>query len=240
MKKHLSLLALLSAALFAPSAYSQSSSCCCTSCTCPPGPQGATGPQGIAGAQGPTGLTGPAGAQGLAGPTGLTGPAGATGPVGPCCPSGSTKAVANLYSVLNQPISPGAVVTFENSNAVTGTAFDFSLASTTGQVTFLKTGLYTLQWEVEGQLTPPFPAPVPAWAFALYLNGVTVPGSCFSSFTLFPEESTKAAAGAVTVAVTAGQVLTLQSTSTLPVNIVSSLFGSLLPVTSASLVIEQQ
>jgi hypothetical protein len=148
--------------------------------------------------------------------------------------------VANVYSLLDQAVPSGASVLFQNTNAIVAADYDTSLMSTTGAITFLKTGTYSIGFTVEGQLTPPFPSPVPAWSFSLYLDGIPVPGGCFSSFTLFPDELVTTAAGTVVVPVNAGQVLTLQSTSTLPVSITSSLSGSTIPVTSASLVIEQQ
>lgn len=171
-------------------------------------------------------------------PPGAQGP---TGPQGPCCQTpGGARSVANVYSVLDQDTPSGAVVLFQNTNPITAADYDTSLMGTTGQITFLKTGIYHIGWTIEGQLTPPFPAPVPAWSFSLYLDGVPVPGSCFSSFTLFPDEATTTAAGTVIIAVAAGQVLTLQSTETLPVSIISSIPRSTIPETSASIVIEQQ
>jgi Collagen triple helix repeat (20 copies) len=220
---------------FQPQAQAQNEGCCCTRCVCPSGPQGPAGPQGT------QGVPGPQGNQGNVGPQGIQGVMGPVGPQGPCCqlPGGSTT-VANVYSVLDQSIPSGGVVLFEAANVVSVSDFDVSLAPTTGAVTFLTTGVYHISWTVEGQLTPPFPAPVPAWSFTLYLDGAPIPGSTFSSFTLFPDEATTTAAGTVIVSVAAGQVLTLQSSSTLPVSIVSTIPGSLLPETSSSIVIELQ
>jgi hypothetical protein len=148
--------------------------------------------------------------------------------------------LANLYSLLDQTIPSGSPVTFENTNAIVSADYDTSLASTTGQITFLKSGIYSIGFTVEGQLTPPFPSPTPAWSFSLYLDGLSVPGACFSSFTLFPDELTTTAAGTVIIPVNAGQVLVLRSSSTLPVSILSNVPGSIIPVTSVSLVIREQ
>lgn len=240
MRKKLTLAALLSMSLFSLNVYGATSDCCCTSCVCPPGIQGPVGPQGNMGIQGNTGLQGTAGLQGLIGPQGLTGPQGPAGPQGPCCSNVVSTSMANVYSLLDQTMASGEAVTFENTNAIVTADYDTSLTSTTGAITFLKAGIYSIGFTVEGQLTPPFPAPVPAWSFSLYLDGTPVPGGCFSSFTLFPDELTTTAAGTVIVQVNAGQVLTLQSTATLPVSIISNIPGSIIPVTSASLVIEQQ
>jgi hypothetical protein len=191
---------------------------CCT------GVQGAQGPAGPQGGQGVPGSQGAQGIQGIP---------------GPCCqgPDGTVSAV-NVYSVVDQQIPSGGAVLFENVNVTSGN-YDVSMAPITGVVTIINSGVYRLSWSVEGQLTPPFPAPVPAWSFTLFANGVPVPGSTFSSFTLFPAESTSTAAGTVIVNVAAGTVLTLQSTASLPVSIISSVPGSLLPETSSSIVIEK-
>ena len=238
MKKIIPVLAVASAMLVAVSGYGQDN--CCSSCICPQGPQGLPGTAGIQGAsgiQGVPGLQGAAGVQGLVGPQGTQGVQGVVGPTGPCCPV--SLSVANIYSVEDQTISTNQSVLFQNVNAIAVADYDISLMATTGEVIFLKTGIYAISFTVEGLLTPPFPDPVPAWSFSLYLDGSPVPGGCFSSFTLFPDQLTTTAAGKVIVYVASGQVLTLQSTSILPVNIVSSVFGSIIPVTSASITIAQ-
>ncbi|MBX9924160.1 MAG: collagen-like protein [Rhabdochlamydiaceae bacterium] len=240
MRKKISLLAGLGVMLFALNAYA-ANGCCCTDCICPSAPQGAVGSQGPTGLQGATGVQGAAGVQGSVGPQGAIGLQGPVGPQGPCCDRPVVaRSIANVYSALDKSILPGGVVTFEQINAIVAADYDTSLMATTGQITFLKSAIYSIAWNVEGQLTPPFPSPVPVWALSLYLDGVPVPGSCFSAFTLFPEELTKSPAGAVIIAVNAGQVLTLRSTSTLPISILASTPGSLVPDTSASIVIEQQ
>lgn len=232
MKKQLVILGIMSIFSTVLPLQAQSGGCCCTDCVCPPGPQGS---QGIQGTQG---TTGPQGVQGLIGPQGLQGIQGNTGPQGPCCPGqGGVISAANVYSVVDQEIPSGGVVLFEAANVVTSD-YDVSMAGITGGITFINTGIYRISWTVEGQLTPPFPAPVPAWSFSLYLDGVLVNGSTFSSFTLFPDEATSTAAGTVIIHVTAGQVLTLNSSASLPVSIISSIPGSLVPETSTSITIE--
>lgn len=235
MKKQLFILGVMSLFSMALPLQAQNAGCCCTDCVCPPGPQGPAGPQGTVGPAGAPGTQGP---QGVAGPQGPQGIQGITGPQGPCCGSLNTVTAVNLYSVADQMIPSMGTVLFENVNLTTG-SFDISMAATTGAVTINTGGIYRLSWSVEGQLTPPFPTPVPAWSFTLYADGVAVPGSTFSSFTLFPDEATSTAAGAVIVNVVAGTVITLQSTATLPVSVISSIPGSLLPQISASLIIEK-
>ena len=238
MKKYL-LMSLFAVSLLSFQTQAEAANgCCCTDCVCPPGPQGPRGAQGIQGVQGTQGELGATGAPGIQGPTGAQGPC--CGGGGPTGGTGPSRPVANVYSVVDQLIPSLGVVVFEDSNVVTVGDFDISLAPTTGEVTILTSGVYRLNWTVEGQLTPPFPAPVPAWSFTLFLDGVPIPGSTFSSFTLFPAEATSTAAGTVVVPVTAGQVLTLRSTATLSVSIISSIPGSLLPETSASIIIERE
>ncbi len=236
MKRYI-FLSALSACLFCfqPQTQAQPAGCCCTDCVCPPGTPGAQGPQGPQGIAGPTGtqgLTGPQGAQGIQGTPG------ATGPQGPCCGTTGTTSAVNVYSLIDQAIPSAGIVLFEQANVTSGN-YDISTTPTNGEITVLTAGIYRLSWTVEGQLTPPFPAPVPAWSFTLYANGVPIPGSTFSSFTLFPDEATSTAAGTVIVSLTAGTVLTLQSSASLPVSIISTIPGSLLPETSASIVIEK-
>ncbi len=214
------------------------------------GPAGPTGPKGEQGIQGVPGLPGADGANGAPGPKGPAGPSGPTGaqggqgmqgpmgPQGPCCPRAG--GVANVYSSLDQIIGSGESVLFENANAFTVGEFDLTMAPTTGDITFLKSGVYVISWTIEGQLLPPYPDPVPGWSFALFLDSLPVPGSCFSGFNIFLEELTNMVSGGVAITATAGQVLSLRSTSTLPVSVLSSTPGSLLPGTSASLLISRQ
>jgi len=214
------------------------------------GTQGSTGTQGIAGVQGTIGTSGAQGAQGIQGAVGpqgvpgiqgVPGAPGIAGPTGPCCQlPGSSASVLNAYSTLDQTLNPLDAVLFDGINVVTSTSYDTSLASTTGQITFLVSGNYILSWTAEGQLTTPFPDPVPAWSLSLFLDGAPIPGSCFSGFTLFPAELTNNTGGTVVVAINAGQVLTLLNTSTLAIALLSSIPGSTLPESSASLVIQSQ
>lgn len=146
----------------------------------------------------------------------------------------------NAYSTQDQVIPSLGVCLFESTNIVTVTSFDVSMLATTGEITFLKGGNYLLSWTAEGQLTPPFPDPVPAWSLAFLLDGVLVPGSCFSGYTLFPAELTDNTGGTVVVNVNAGQVLKLVNSSTLPISLISTVPGSLFPEVSVSIVIQSQ
>lgn len=232
MKKTLALFTALSSLLITSSIYSADPGCCCENCICPPGPQGRPGNQGIQGTQG---IQGDLGAQGPAGIQGNT------GAQGPCCqfPAGQVS-VLSAYSTTDQDIPSLGACLFENLGVVTNTSFDVSMVGITGEITFLKGGNYLLSWTAEGQLTPPFPDPVPAWSLALHLDGIPIPGSCFSGFTLFPAELTDNTGGTVVVSVNAGQVLKLLNTSILPISLISSIPGSLLPEVSISIVIQSQ
>jgi len=57
--------------------------------------------------------------------------------------------------------------------------FDLTNAASTGEIKFLKSGVYQLSWVLQASTTPPIPNPVPSWSFGLWLNGVLVPGSIF-------------------------------------------------------------
>lgn len=199
--------------------------CCCTDCICPPGPQGPLGPQGV---QGPVGAQGDIGATG---PIGLQGP---TGPQGPCCQI--TGTFANVFSTMNQDVASGGAAVFESVNASTA-SFDLSMAPTSGAIIFQKSGIYNIHYTLQGGLTPPLPYPTPDWSFALYVNGVHVPGSTFGAFTHAPDDRPQSVGGGVIITVMAGDVLTLQNASIAAVSLNGPVFGSLEPLTSASVTI---
>ena len=169
-----------------------------------------------------------------AGPQGVPGLRGKKGSPG----LSATKSVASLFSLVNQQLSAGGSVLFEHTSAITPADYDVSLASTTGQITFLKTGTYNIYWGVEGELAAPFPNHVPGWALALYLDGEPVLGSCFSAYTIFPRRGHANSEGSRIIEVKAGQVLTLQSTSNLPISLNAGYTDSSVPVTVATLSIE--
>lgn len=212
-----------------------SAQCCCDSCVCPQAPQGPVGFAGLVGldgAAGPQGDQGPQGIPGPQGPLGAQGIQGPQGPDGPCAPV--ISAFTNVYSLADQTIAPGQSVMLELSSANSGD-FDITLAGTTGQVTVLASGYYLLNWGIDGLLTPPYPNPVPAWSFGIYINGVFLPGSAQGSFTITPDAIVKHASSYFIIHLNAGDVLTLVNTSTLPVNVVSNPFGSSVPTAAARL-----
>lgn len=67
---------------------------------------------------------------------------------------------------LIQPYNPGAVadqVLFNLQNANSGALdFDLSQMNVSGDIKFLKHGIYHMTWQLQGRITPPVPSPVPS------------------------------------------------------------------------------
>jgi len=218
----------------------------------PQGPQGVQGPPGVAGPagsqgqQGVQGPQGPQGLQGLPGPKGDTGPQGPkgdkgdTGPQGPQGPQGRPgeclcpEAYLSVYSQLNQ--SPNAfgvgmdACRFEGVNDSEN--FDFSLANITGEVKALVSGDYAMEWNVNGSLQPPFPAPVPTWAFAIFVNGALVPGSSGANFTSSPDDEISHTHGGCIISLNAGDSLKLRNISKFNVNLTAVIPSLNFPLSS--------
>jgi hypothetical protein len=137
-------------------------------CNC----QGVQGPQGIQGIQGPQG------------PQGIQGPQGPAGKDCDCdcnrdhnCDCNVVPYFLSLYSLSDQSLDANGgandFAILENvGESSSPSAFDFSLAATTGVIRVLIAGVYQLQWDADGMLSTPFPAPVPSWGLGLYRNGV--------------------------------------------------------------------
>lgn len=213
----------------------QNGGCCCTDCICPPGPQGPVGPQGTAGPQGPQGI------QGAAGPQGPQGIQGNTGPQGPCCPI--VKAYAIVHSHLDQILAgspgmnaPGGIALYQDI-PVAPVNVDTSLASTTGEITFLVSGTYRIMWSAEGHVTSPLPFPVPAFALTLFLDNAPVEGSTYCSLTDSPNVISFVG-GTCHVTVTAGQKIKLANTSTNSCTLTGIVVGTTQPVISAMLEVQ--
>jgi hypothetical protein len=191
------------------------------SCDCPPAVQGPIGSQGPVGPVGPDGNPG---AQGVQGPL---------GPQGPCCPGGVSSGV-NLFSTLNQTIAafgnPGDTVLFEGTNYQTA-GFVTSLASTTGDIFLLNSGLYLIQYTVQGFVPP---SDRPAWSAGLYLDGVYVPGSSFATHT-DEDEIFGNNGGSVIIQITSGQALRLRSNVSQAISLTATAPGIVNALTSASI-----
>jgi hypothetical protein len=203
------------------------------------------GPQGPAGQQGPQGIQGVPGAQGIPGSTGMQGPQGLQGPPGKdcdCSQTGVCLRYANVYASVAQVIqpqgNPADMVLFDKQNAVSSGDFDLSLMGTTGDVKFLKHGIYHLQWQLQARIVPPVPSPVPSWSFGFYINSVLVPGSIYSGFTQAPGDDACHSTGDVIIEVHANDTLRLRNTSVSAVNLNPNVTGSVFPITIASINIE--
>lgn len=211
------------------------------------GPMGAQGPMGNSGSVGPMGPIGPMGLQGPmgpSGPAGANGPQGATGPVGPIGPAGPAGPGAlmsyfNLFAATAQNLTAAGGfaqnVLFDSLNAVSAGDYNLSLAASLGQAQFLNAGVYEISWQVQGNVTPPLPAPVPSWGFGLYLNGVLVPGSVYSGFNESPNNNATNATGSVIISIPANGILTLRNVSSVPVSINPFVLGLVAPSAVATL-----
>jgi hypothetical protein len=235
--------------------------CCC--CFGPQGPQGVAGLQGPQGIQGPVGQNGnqgPAGLQGIQGiqgsaglngqngPMGPQGPQGVMGPEGPqglqgipgkdcnrdCC----DKCYLSLYSLSDQNLGENGSATdfvkLELVSAASDDCLDWSLAATEGKVNILKDGVYVIQWNANGELSPPFPEPVPSWGLAFYKNGVVIPGSAQAGFTQSPDDDANMLASILIVNLVAGDSINIRNISTFPIFLKSNQPELVTPMTSAS------
>jgi len=216
--------------------------CCC----CIQGPQGIPGMQGEQGIQGVPGPQGIPGQQGMQGVQGLQGPAGKDGVCNPeDCANMGVLPYLNAYASVAQVIQPynaGAVadqVKFDQQNANSGALdFDVSQMNATGDIKFLKHGVYHMTWQLQARIATPVPVPVPSWSFGFWLNGVLVPGSIYSGFTQAPGDDASHSTSDVIIEVKAGDMLRLRNTSISLVNLNPNVTGSVFPITIASVNIE--
>lgn len=205
------------------------------------------GPVGPAGLQGDQGLQGVPGAQGIMGPVGPQGPRGLQGAPGQDC-SGSNpdcsccQTYANIFASIAQVVaafgSASDMVLFDKQNAVSLADFDLSLMSSSGDIKFLKHGIYHIQWQLQARITPPVPNPVPSWSFGFWINGILVPGSIYSGFTQAPGDDACHSTGDIIIEVKVGDLLRLRNTSVSSVNLNPNVTGSVFPITIASINIE--
>jgi hypothetical protein len=216
--------------------YNRDCPCCCEQ-----------GPQGVPGMQGPQGVQGVMGLQGIQGPQGMQGPAGKDGTNCDCSQNGGNAMdlpYANVYAsaaqvvqAFNAPAVADAVL-LDSQNAVSSSDFDMSQKNVSGDIKFLKHGIYHLAWELQGRIATPVSAPVPSWSFGFYLNGVLIPGSIYSGFTQAPGDDACHSTGDVIIEVKANDMLRLRNTSISVVNLNPNVTGSVFPITIASINIE--
>lgn len=183
-------------------------------CCCEQGPQGIQGIQGIQGLQG--------------------------------CPGKDCEhhkcecktAYCNVYSLTQQikgAFGSGSDVVMFDSQAEVSAEFDISQKNITGEIKFLKHGIYVIDWIGQANVTPPIPAPVPAFSFGFWLDGILLPGSVNSSFTQSPNDDNSHVNGKVIVEVKTGQVLTLRNASVLAITMNPLPSGSAFPIANASI-----
>ena len=208
------------------------------------------GPQGVPGLQGAQGIQGVPGAQGATGPQGVQGPQGMQGPAGKDCDcsgggAGSNLPYLNVYASIAQVIQPfnGAAVAdqviFDQQNANSGAAdFDITQMNTTGDVKFLKHGIYHIACQLQARISNPVPVPVPSWSFGFWLNGILVPGSIYSGYTQAPGDDACHSTSDLIIEVKAGDMLRLRNTSVSQVALNPNVTGSVFPITIASINIE--
>lgn len=202
------------------------------------------GPQGPAGLQGPQGIQGTVGPQGIVGQTGMQGAQGLQGAKGDpgkdCdCTQTTGSRYANVYATVPQIVgaysSSNDMVLFDAQNAVSTGDFDLSGMNSTGDMKFLKHGIYNISWLLQARITSPVPNPTPSWSFGFWLNGVLVPGSIYSGFTQAPGDDACHSSSELIIEVKAGDVLRLRNTSISSVNLNPSVTGSVFPITIASI-----
>lgn len=156
----------------------------------------------------------------------------------------SEKPYANLYASAAQVIQPynaAAVldsVLLDSQNAVSVGDFDLSMKNISGEIKFLKHGIYKLAWVLQARIATPVPVPVPSWSFAFWVNGILVPGSLYSGFTQAPGDDACHSTAELIFEVQANDVLRLRNTSISLVNLNPNVTGSVFPITIASVNIE--
>lgn len=210
----------------------------------PTGPTGSTGGTGAIGATGPcctgaTGATGdagppgdvgPPGDAGLTGATGTAGPEGPVGPTGPCCtgatgavgPAASAAAYAYVYNLTGQVIAIEADVPFDSNGVITP---GITHAPGSSTILFDTPGDYEITFSVSG--TEPN-------QFALFLNGLLVPGTIYGS-----GAGTQQNTGQAIVTIAAGDVLTLRNHSSASAVTLATPIGGTQANVNASIFIEK-
>src|SRR6185312_5625593 len=134
-----------------------------------------------------------------------------------CDCTGLDMPYANVFASKTESVgafgSASDMVLFDKQNSVSVGDFDLSAMGSSGDVKFIKHGVYHIAWQLQGRITPPVPSPVPSWSFGFWLNGVLVPGSIYSGFTQAPGDDACHSTGDVIIEVMAGDMLRLRNTS---------------------------
>lgn len=185
----------------------------------PAGAEGPTGPAGEVGPQGEPGAAGPAGPVGASGAAGQTGALGATGPTGPAGPPGPAASLEYIYvyNLALQTIAIAANIPFSNTGLNSG----FTHVAGGAQVTVNSAGVFEASFTVSG---------VEPNQFALFLDGVVIPGSIYGS-----GAGTQINNGFVIFAASAGSVITVQNYSSASAVTLQTLAGGTQSNSNASL-----
>lgn len=197
-------------------------------CGCSQGPQGPQGIQGVPGAQGAVGAQGIQGPQGLQGPPGKDCSSSSSNP-----PPSPSLAYLSVYSLKNQTLQPNSSPVLEGIS-INSSDFDVSLANSTGEIKFLKHGIYLIDWNCDG-VASQFNTPMPAWSLAIFKNNALIPNSVSGSFSMNPDDICTHNSGSFIIEILANDIVKIVNTSSNPLNIVSSINGSSVPVIAASL-----
>lgn len=168
---------------------------------------------GVVGATGPTGPAGPAGAAGIAGATGATGATGAAGTSG-------ISDYAYIYNLLAQTVAIEADVPFDTNGLITP---GFLHAPSSSTILVVNAGVYKVEFSVSG--TQPN-------QFALFLNGLEVPGTVYGS-----GAGTQQNTGQAIFAIGAGEILTLRNHSSSAAVGLASVIGGTQANVNASITI---
>ncbi|MES2875444.1 MAG: collagen-like protein [Bacteroidota bacterium] len=194
------------------------------------GPQGIQGVPGVQGAPGAEGPQGPKGDQGIPGKDGVCTPE--------QCHCDCADAYANVYSLATQTKSAfgggSDTVMFDHQNEVSAD-FDISMKNITGEIKFLKHGIYSIAWAAQARITPPVPEPVPSWSLGFWLDGVVIGGSVASGFSQSPNDDTTHATAQVIVEVKAGQILSLRNACSFSIVMDPHTLGALFPIANAGI-----
>ena len=196
------------------------------------------GPQGVPGAQGPQGIQGqdgPQGPQGLMGIQGIQGIQGEKGDPGEGCEC--HHVYLNMYSQSNQVLAAfgaGADYAKLDMLGVATPDFDLTQAAALGIVKFLTAGVYQISWVANGQLAPPFPAPVPSWGLGVSLNNVFIPQSPSAGFSQSPDDDATGLASVFQLTVAANDVMQIRNVSTFAIQLTAAHPELVVPMTSIS------
>lgn len=138
------------------------------------------------------------------------------------------------YSTTNQlGITPLSPILMEQIG-IMSQLIDFSKTGTNGEITMQHNGIYNVDFTFHGQLSAPFPFPVPAWSISLFKNGALVPGSTLGNFTISPDDILTHTGGSTLVFISAGDVLQFKNTSTLNLDKLCDVLGTTVPISGAT------